>query len=183
MLVCSLEECCRSRTNNNRKKSKWTVRYRVSLSNKQCPSQGLDHIWSTNKELQDIVSKTWQNVFSANSKITFKIAEFRMFLIHDIFTARRWNLTHFKLSCRIRKMLHFFSIFFFLPLFPVIHYLILCVWLGIYDYLALLPIKRRTKQYMSCWCFYLWLKKKLGDMTQDLGQHDFGRDAFRATWP
>ena len=26
-------------------------------------------------------------------------------------------------------------------------------------------------------------KKKLGEMTPDLGQHDFGQDAFRATWP
>ena len=182
MLVCSLEECCRSRTNNKRKKSKCTVRYRVSLSNKQCTSQGLDHIWSTNKELQDIVSKTWHNVFSANSKITFKIAEFRMFLIHDIFTAIRWNLTHFKLSCRIRKMCHFFSIFFSssFSCHALFNLLRLIVNLRLF---SAIPDQASNKAIYVMLMFLLVIEKKLGDMTQDLGQHDFGRDAFRATWP
>ena len=45
------------------------------------------------------------------------------------------------------------------------------------------PDQASNKAIYVMLMFLLVIEKKLGDMTQDLGQRDFGRDAFRATWP
>ena len=81
-------------------------------------------------------------------------------------------------------MFHFFGIFFSF-LFPCHTLFNLLRLIGNLRLFSATPDQALNKAgyVISMFLLVTKKKKKLGEMTPDLGQHDFGQDAFRATWP